>query len=152
MPWDFLYLVCLMEVTNCIFRKDCSFFLNGCTQDIGKFLGQGFNTSRSCGNTESSLTHFVRLGGQTCTSAVTWAAAFGFFLFFLFLWLHLRHMEVPMLGVELELYCKLYHSHGDTDLSSIWNLLHSLWEGCILNPLSKARDWTHILTGTVLGC
>ena len=31
------------------------------------------------------------------------------------------------------------------DLSQICNLLHSLWQCQILNSLSKARDWPHIL-------
>ena len=43
----------------------------------------------------------------------------------------LQHMEVPRLGVELELHLPV--------------------QGWILNQLSKARDWTHILTDTVLG-
>ena len=55
--------------------------------------------------------------------------------FFFFLWLHLWHMEVPGLSV------KLGPSH-------IFDLCHSLWQQ-ILNPLSKAKDRTHILMGTV---
>ena len=37
------------------------------------------------------------------------------------------------------------------DLSLICNVYHSLRQCQILNPLSKARDRTHILTDTLLG-
>jgi len=37
------------------------------------------------------------------------------------------------------------------DLGHIYNLSHSLWQCWILNPLSKARDQTCILTETTLG-
>ena len=37
------------------------------------------------------------------------------------------------------------------DPSLVWNLHHSLWQLRILNPLSKARDKTCILTDTMLG-
>ena len=56
-------------------------------------------------------------------------------------------MKVPRLGVKSELQllanttvmAMLYPSH-------ICNLCASLWQCQILNPLSTARDWTHILT------
>ena len=54
-------------------------------------------------------------------------------------------MEVPRLGVQLEL--KLLACATATamqDLSHICNLHHSSWQHQILNPLSKARDQTHI--------
>ena len=35
-----------------------------------------------------------------------------------------------------------------TDLRCICDLCHSLWQHQILNPLSEARDQTHILTKT----
>ena len=35
------------------------------------------------------------------------------------------------------------------DLIHIFNLQHSLWQWWILNPLSEARDQTHILMDTI---
>ena len=78
----------------------------------------------------------------------------GFFCFVLF-WgflgrgLHLQHMEVPSLGVELELQLPAYATAIATrDLSCICYLYHSSWQHWVLKPLSKARDRTLILTDT----
>ena len=50
-------------------------------------------------------------------------------------------MEVPGLGVELELQLPVYTTATATqDLSRICNLHHSLWQYRILNSLSKARN------------
>ena len=58
-------------------------------------------------------------------------------------------MEVPRLGVRLELHLLAYTTAIATwDLSHIFNLHHSLQQCWILNPLSKARDRTHILMDT----
>ena len=79
------------------------------------------------------LTHsFQFLGGFFC-----------FVLFcFCFLGLHLQHMEVPRLGVELE--PQLPASTTATamqDLSLICDLHHSSQQHGILNPLSGGRGW-----------
>ena len=64
-------------------------------------------------------------------------------LLFCFLGLHLWHMAVPRLGVELELWPLAYTTATATsDLSSICDLHHSSQQCWILNPLSEARDWT----------
>ena len=69
-----------------------------------------------------------------------------FYLFFCFLGLHLQHMEVPRLGVELELQLPAYTIATATPaLSHICNLHHSSWQHWILNPQSEARDRTCIL-------
>ena len=69
-----------------------------------------------------------------------------------FLGLYLRHMEVPRLGVELELQLLAYATVTVmTDLSHICDLGRSLWQCQILNPLSEARDQTLMLTETTLG-
>ena len=63
-------------------------------------------------------------------------------------------MGVPWLGVrlELELQLQAYTTVTATqDLSCIFDLSHSLQQHWILNPLSEARDQTHILTDTMLG-
>ena len=50
-------------------------------------------------------------------------------------------MEVPSLGVELELQLLAYTTATATpDPSSICDLRHSLWQRQILNPLSEAWD------------
>ena len=68
------------------------------------------------------------------------------FFFFGFLGPHLRHMEVPRLGVQLELQLLAYATAIVTpDLSCIFNLYHSPPQCQILNPLSKARDQACIL-------
>ena len=54
-------------------------------------------------------------------------------------------MEVLSLGVELELLLPAYTiatAMPDPGCD------HSLWQCQILNPLSEARDWTHILKDT----
>ena len=68
------------------------------------------------------------------------------FSIFFFLWPHLHHMEIPSLEVELEPQLPAYSTATATqDPSHICNVHHSLWQFQILNPLSKARDQTHIL-------
>ena len=62
-------------------------------------------------------------------------------LVFCFLGLHLWHMEFPRLAVKSELQLRVY---------SMATARPHLWPTCsqqcwILNPLSKARDWTYIL-------
>ena len=71
------------------------------------------------------------------------------FQFFFFLGLHLWHMEVPGLGVKLKLQQLAYTTATATrDPSSVCDLHCSFWHRWILNPLSKTRDGTHILTDT----
>ena len=61
------------------------------------------------------------------------------FSVFFFLWIYLRHMEVPSLGVELELQLLAYTTATATpDLSRICDLHCSLQQCQMLNPLSKA--------------
>ena len=72
-----------------------------------------------------------------------------------FLGLHLQHMEVPRLGVTLELSLPAYATATATpDPSHSCKLHHCLWQRWILNPLSEARDRTHVLmdTGWVRYC
>ena len=58
-------------------------------------------------------------------------------------------MEVPRLRVKLELQLLAYNTTTATqDLRPVWDLHHSLRQCQILNPLSKARDQTHILMDT----
>ena len=71
---------------------------------------------------------------------------FFFFFFFCFLGPHLGHIEAPRLGVESELQLPSYTTATATsDPSCVCNLYHSSRQRRILNPLSGARDGTHIL-------
>ena len=73
------------------------------------------------------------------------------FFFPLLLEACLQHMEVPRLGVELELQLPAYVTAIATpDLSHICDLHHSSWQQWALNPLSEVEDRTRILTETVL--
>ena len=75
------------------------------------------------------------------------------FIYFVFLGLHLWHIEVPRLGVESELQL-LAHATATRDPSHICDLHRSLWQRWIHNPLSKARDGICILmhTSQILFC
>ena len=64
-----------------------------------------------------------------------------FIYLFVFLGPHLRHMEVPRLGVESELQLLAYTiATARRDPSHICNLQHSLQQHWILSPLREARD------------
>ena len=76
---------------------------------------------------------------QHCKSTTVQFFFFSF-LFFVFLGSHLQHMEVPRLGTESELQLLAYTTNtAIPDPSHICNLLHSLQQHQILNPMSKAR-------------
>ena len=62
---------------------------------------------------------------------------------------HPQHMEVPRLGVELELQLLAYiTATAKWDLSRICDVLLSSQQHWILNPLSEAKDRTYILMHT----
>ena len=62
-----------------------------------------------------------------------------------------QHMEVPRLGVQLELQLPVYTTATATqDLICVCDLHQSPRQCWVLNPLSGARDQTHIFMDT--GC
>ena len=62
---------------------------------------------------------------------------------------HLQHVEVPRPAVKSKLQLPAYASATALqDASCICNLHHSSWQHRMLNPLSEARDRTHILIDT----
>ena len=72
-----------------------------------------------------------------------------FFSFLSFLRLHMWHMEVPKLGVKLELQLRAYTTAtAMQDPCLICDLHHTSWQCWILNPLIRVRDQTHILMDT----
>jgi len=71
------------------------------------------------------------------------------FILFYFFRATVWHTEVPRLGVESELQLPAYTMATVTwDPSHICDLHHSSQQRQILNPLSKARNRTHILIDT----
>ena len=59
-------------------------------------------------------------------------------------------MEVPRLGMELELQLLVYATAtAMSDPSCVYDLHHSSWQSWIPDPLSEARDRTFILMVTV---
>ena len=72
-----------------------------------------------------------------------------FIIYYFFIGLHLRHVEILRLGVTSELQPLVYATTTATWAPSrVCNLYHSSWQCQILNPASKARDQTHILMDT----
>ena len=62
-------------------------------------------------------------------------------------------MEVPRLGLASELQLQAYTTATTLqDLSHVCDLHHSSWKHQILNPLSEARDQTHIHMDTSWVC
>ena len=61
-------------------------------------------------------------------------------------------MEVPRLGVKLDLELLAGHSISKQDLSHVFNLHHSSWQCRIADILSKARDGTQNLMDTSWIC
>ena len=92
------------------------------------------------------------LGRIFLVVAFSLSSLYLFFCLFI-LGLHPWHMEVTRLGVELELQLMAYATAiAMPDLSHVCDLHHSSWQCWILNPLSKARDWTHVLMATSQIC
>ena len=86
---------------------------------------------------------FLKKKSEVCVGRYSFFFFFFFFFFFVFIGPHLRHMEVPRLGVQSELL--LPACARDTampDPSHVFDLAHSSWQRWILNQLSKARDRT----------
>ena len=71
---------------------------------------------------------------------------FLFVCLFCFVEPHLRYMEAPRLGVETELQLPASAvATAAQDPSCVCDLHQSSWQCRILNPLSGARDQTHVL-------
>ena len=73
--------------------------------------------------------------------------------FFVFLGPHVHQIEVSRLGLKLELQLPAYTIGTATqDPSHICNPYHASQQYWILNPLSKAKDWTRIFMDTSRVC
>jgi len=67
-------------------------------------------------------------------------SSFYFFFIFLLFRATLQHMDIPKLGVEMELQLPAYTTATATpDSSHIFDLYHSSWQRRIPNTLSEAR-------------
>lgn len=74
------------------------------------------------------------------------------FLLYFFLRPHLQHMEGPRLCVELKLQLLVYtRAKATPHPRHICDLHRSLQQCQVLNPLTEARDQSHILTHTLSG-
>ena len=72
-----------------------------------------------------------------------------YFFFFCFLGPHPQHMEIPRIEFKSELQLPTYTTATATrDPSLDCDLHHSSQPHRILNPLTEARDQTHILMDT----
>jgi len=79
-------------------------------------------------------------------SAILFSVVQGMFEIFCFLGLHPQHMELPRLGVHLELQLLAYTTTTAVpDPSCVCDLHRSSQQCQVLNPLSEARDQTHNL-------
>ena len=75
------------------------------------------------------------------------------YIYIYFLAPNLRHMEIPSVGDESELQLVAYATAiAMPDPSRVCQLPHSSEQCQILNPLSKARDWTLVLLATSWIC
>ena len=75
----------------------------------------------------------------------------GLFICFFSLQLHLQFMEIPGLGVELELQEQAYTTAMVMlNPSCICDLYRCLQQWQIPNSMNKVRDQTHILTDITL--
>ena len=92
------------------------------------------------------------MGAEAITICYLYISFFYFFfcLFsFIFLGTHRRYLEVPRLGVQTELQLLAYTTATARPYPShIYDLHHSAQQRQILNPLSEARDQTHIIMDT----
>ena len=72
------------------------------------------------------------------------------FVVVVFLGPHLQRMEIFRLGVKSELHLLAYTTATTWDPDQVCDLHRSSQQCQIFNPLSKARNWTHILIDTSL--
>ena len=99
------------------------------------------------------LSHVSGSRHISCLRGLPWNRFFFFFNFKKCSGLHPWHMEVPKLGVELELQPPACPTATATrDPSRVCDLHHRSWPCRILNPQSEARDRTRVLRGTMLAC
>ena len=75
--------------------------------------------------------------------------AFCLFVYLVFLWPQVQHMEVPRLGVKLELQLPAHTTATAKQNPSRVGDLHCSLQQCQTpHPLNESRDLTHILTDT----
>ena len=121
-----------------------------------EFLSQRSDPSHNCDLYATSFNPWWQAGDQTCVPAEIPLIPFhhcgnslaSSLIFFLFRAAP-THMEVPRLWVESELHLLAFATATATwDPSCICDLHQSSQQCWILNPLSEARDRTHILMDT----
>ena len=140
--WPHLLQICASAIGPCSFVTS-SHSLSSQNQDIIS-CSQVCQFSHLC---YSSLAFFkLRFSWASIIVVVGKSLSLSLSFFFLLLGPHPWHMEVPRLGVELELQLLAYTTATALwDLSCICDPHHSSWQCRILSLLSEARDWTCIL-------
>ena len=114
-------------------------------------MGQGvwnWMSKRLQGFQKNVLTAFDEVFSYWLLKLLTF---FFFFFCFFFLGVHPQHMEVPRLGVKSE-SSACTTATETPDSSHISDLHHNSQQRWIPDPLSEARDWTHILMDTSQIC
>ena len=126
------------------------FIGNNCKEDC-RVLGiqkqdskRNFQTRKTKSWTSDCNMIFLLFGTLcNCTFLIKYHCAVDLVYLFIFFFSgpHLWHMEVPRLGLQLELQLLAYAIATVTlDLSHVCDLHHSSQQCQILNPLSKARE------------
>ena len=116
--------------------------------DVLRHLTGSLNSDLT-GITLWTCNHVSVLSSEKGISYTTYLSLVGLEFFFFFLAPHPWHMEVPRLGVKLQLQLPAYTTVTATqDPSHILDLHSNLWQCQILTPRSKARDRTHSLMET----
>ena len=88
----------------------------------------------------------INLSKEMTSFTIPFNSFLAFFVFFIFSGPHPRHLGVPRLGVQSELWPLAYTTATATpDLSRICDLYHSSRQCQILNPLREVRDRTRHL-------
>ena len=117
-----------------------------CRRDKEAHLSDPALRPRALGVWVGEDTGAASVGGVTSPQTLPWAARL---FIYLFLGSYLPCMEVLRLGVKSELWLPAYAAAiATSDPSRICNLHRGSQQCRILNPLSEARDGTHILMDT----
>ena len=149
-----LFSYCIVIVTSSFpFAKNCK-----CLFFIAEFQFVLFYGSSTFLNF-FVITIFYFLNSLELNIPLFMKLDFFSFFFFCFLGPHSRHIEVPRLGVDLELQLPgCTTASTPPDLSQVYNLHHSSRQCSILNQLSEAGhqtrnlmvpSWIHFLCSTM---
>ena len=137
-PWS----ICSPVSASLLIRMDCGSYSHSWSLAL-------IDTPASISPPGSVYSGYSPSSQKSLLKLKRWHLALVSLFLFWFLGPHLQHLEVPRLGVELELQLPAYTTATATpDLSCIFDLYRSSWQCWIPDLLDEARDWTHILMDT----